>query len=173
MTTPISRPSLTSNGVRGTAGRAPVESPIPTLSAEAAKLIRTLPTDADRLGDSFENLLQQIAAKPSRAGAEALTWLAAVYAEKNITVAESAMKLSAFVTESCARNEAAAKLSAGIAKLAEIARAAGYSEGWEAGQAALRAQLPTVIRETKFQSDELGHIVGKTEREFQTTGGKR
>jgi hypothetical protein len=55
--------------------------------------------------------------------------------------------------------------------LVDVARAEGYARGFVAGQEELRKQLPAVVRETKFQTDSTGRIVGKTEREFKP-GGK-
>ena len=61
--------------------------------------------------------------------------------------------------------------AAQLLELAKVKIAEAYHLGFAAGQAELRKQLPAVVRETSFVSDDKGRIVGKTEREF-TPGGK-
>jgi hypothetical protein len=138
--------------------------PPPTLSTAAAQLL----ADAGRplTVPAFEKLVRE----PSRPGAEVLAFVAAT--ESDPDAAELAMKVSTWIAETCDRNDAVTKMKDTVAKLVEASRADGYAKGWAAGQAALKAQLPSVVRETTFISDAKGQIVGKTEREFQTIGGK-
>jgi hypothetical protein len=172
---PVSSPIDTRGGVRSTDGRAPISAPsLPKLSAEAAQLLAGLSTASpEDQWPAFEELMRTIFAKPSRAGAEVLEYSAAIFRNAGLDDLAGRMTLvKAVISAQCDGTEA---LESGLAKMNETAQAAikeAYALGFGAGQAELKKQLPAVVRETTFISDDKGRVVGKTEREFKAGGNK-
>ena len=133
MTQPVSRPR---GGVR-----VPVPPPsVPRLSAEAAQMVAGLQVDSqDELGPALEKLMRTITAKPSRAGAEVLTFTAGACRNAgNVEAAERLTVLRALIVAQCNNDEA---WQSGIAKMQKVTETAirdAYASGFAAGQAELK-----------------------------------
>lgn len=174
---PVSRPINLRDGVRGTGGRplAPrdVERPRPPLSDEAAMMLASLPR-----GETSAGFVTRIAAKPSRAGAQALAYLGWSFREAartkdsddvdaEVSLAEYLEMVSKTVDAQIDGQESSKFLA-----IAEETISRAYAIGVAAGRQQLEQKLaadatrPVLERHVEFLSDARGQIVGKVEREY-------
>jgi hypothetical protein len=167
---PVSRPISLRAGVSGTSGRPPVATPKqPQLDEEALRLVASLVANGSTLTpQDIAKFAERVTANPSRSGVQALSYLAwSCRAATEVDFAETIEKLCVALTHEVGVKEGFKALAVAAEK--SIGKA--YNRGFADGQEALRQQLPAVVRETTFISDDKGHITGKTEREY-TPGGK-
>ena len=155
-------------GVRRASAR-----PLPKLSDEAAQLVAGLPHDSAIFGPAVAKLMREIAAQPSRPGAEVLAHFAATMRNAgNLDAAKDMTAASDAITASCDATEARQSAVARALEVADTAIKEAYERGFAAGQDQLRKELPAVLRETTFVMDSKDRIVGKTEREFKPGGNR-
>jgi hypothetical protein len=184
----VSTPLNFREGVRSTAGRPLpahlIAEPAPQLNKDAARLLETLPR-SDRSsveGPTMLKFAETQLAKPTRAGIQAVAYLAWSCREaarkQHPADAEAEIALGKLLqSRSDICNVIFDLADASEARLTQVLEASkavvrqAYEAGFAAGQEELRKQLPAVVRETAFQIDKAGQIVGKTEREFKP-GGK-
>jgi hypothetical protein len=176
----ISVPTYTREGVRGTSGRSPAVIPQapklqavdPAVESAATELLnqRVQPYlakgyegTADQQWEGVLRFALEATLNPTKPYVRALAILADTFFDS----ASDREFLTALSTAVNARLEREAQMLG----IAETNITIAYAKGYAAGQEELKKQLPAVVRETTFVSNEKGAITGKTEREFRP-GGK-
>jgi hypothetical protein len=170
-TAPISAPYNLHAGARGTAGRAPEPKRRPTLDAEAATLLATLPDPLTE--DALTGFCLRQVEHPTRSGARTLAYLSEIGREAAPAAADYLALLSKAVAAAVARHDAFVSLGAAmkdsLMEALELGRRLGRQELAE--ELAADSTRPVLERRVEFLSDDKGRITGKIEREFKP-GGK-
>lgn len=184
---PVSRPYNRREGVRssGRPPAAPRPAP-PPLGEEAERLLEV--AAAGRL--DVLKFAEVMVANPSRAGIKALAHMAwgnreearklypaksaasSTMFDSNLERAEALEKANKDCTVLLEAKEAEDRFQDTLATSFARVAVAGIVAGRETARKEFEADQPAVVRETRFISDDKGHVTGKTEREFKPTGGK-